>query len=84
MDLITVLGLMAAFCTTVSFLPQAIKTIRTKQVDDLSLVMYSVLTTGVLLWFVYGVLTDDLPVMLANGITSILTVIILFLIVRYK
>jgi len=84
MDLVTVLGLMAAFCTTVSFLPQAIKTIRTKQVDDLSLVMYSILTTGVLLWFVYGVLTNDLPVMLANGITSILTVVILYLMLRYK
>lgn len=84
MNLITILGLVAATLTTISFLPQAIKTIKTKQTKDLSLGMYSVLTTGVFLWFLYGILIRDLPIILANGITLIFTAAILFLIIKYK
>ena len=50
MEITTLLGLVAATCTTISFLPQALKTIKTKNTKDLSLGMYTVLTTGVLLW----------------------------------
>jgi len=84
MELITILGLIAAICTTISFLPQAIKTIKTKQTKGLSLGMYSVLTTGVFLWIVYGLLIGDLPIVLANGITFIFTATILVLIIKYK
>ncbi len=84
MKLITLLGLAAAACTTISSLPQAIKIIKTKHTKDLSLGMYAVLTTGVLLWLLYGILTKDLPVTLANGITLIFTTTILFLIIKYK
>lgn len=83
MNLVTILGLIAATCTTISFLPQAIKTIRTRQVAGLSLVMYIVITTGTFLWLVYGVLIKDIPLVLANGITFVLTFIILFLIIKY-
>ena len=82
--MITLLGLVAAICTTVSFLPQAIKIIKTKQIKDLSLGMYTVLTTGIFLWFLYGLMIKDLPVILANGITLIFTATILFLIIKYK
>jgi len=84
MELITVLGLVAATCTTFSFLPQALKTIQTKQTKDLSLGMYIVLITGVVLWFVYGIFIKDLPIILANGISLIFTATILFLIIKYK
>ncbi|CAD7766837.1 MAG: PQ loop repeat protein [Candidatus Argoarchaeum ethanivorans] len=84
MNLITVLGLIAATCTTISFLPQAIKTIRSKHTKDLSLGMYAVLTTGVFLWFVYGIFIKDIPVILANGITLVFTATILYLIIKYK
>lgn len=84
MVLITLLGLVAAVCTTLSFLPQAIKTITTKHTQDLSLGMYAVLTTGVLLWFIYGILIKDVPVMLANGITLMFTGTILILIIKYR
>ena len=84
MEGITILGLTAAICTTISFLPQAIKTIKTKQTKDLSLGMYSVLTAGVLLWIIYGILIEDLPIILANGITFIFTSTILILIIKYK
>ena len=84
MELITLLGLVAATCTTISFLPQAIKTIKTKHIKDLSLGMYTVLTTGVFLWFFYGILIKDLPLILANGITLVFTATILFLIIKDK
>ena len=84
MGMITLLGLVAAICTTVSLLPQVIKTIKTKHTKDLSLSTYAVLTTGIFLWFLYGILIKDLPLVLANGITLIFTATILFLIIKYK
>jgi MtN3 and saliva related transmembrane protein len=84
MELTTILGLVAATCTTISFLPQAIKTIKTKITKDLSLGMYSVFTTGVFLWLIYGIMIGDLPIILANTITLIFTSTILILIIKYK
>ena len=84
MEGITVLGLIAATITTSSFLPQAIQTLRTKNTKDISLGMYSLLTTGVLLWLIYGVMTKDLPLLIANGITLLFSVVILTYKVVYK
>lgn len=84
MSFITIIGLIAAFCTTVSFLPQAIKAIRTKHTRDLSFVMYFLFTIGVLLWLIYGILRNDWPVILANGVTLLFAATILFLKIRYK
>ena len=66
---ITFIGFLAAICTTISFLPQAIKTIRSKRTKDISLPAYLILTAGVLLWTVYGFYTKDNPVFLANAVT---------------
>lgn len=84
MEMITILGLVAATLTTSSFLPQVIKTIRTKHTKDISLVMYLVITLGAFLWLLYGILIKDLPISLANGIVLILTITILFLKFKYK
>ena len=84
MDLITILGLVAAILTTTSFLPQVIKVIKTKQIEDLSLGMYILISVGVLLWTIYGLFRKDWPVVLANGITCILTIVILYHIIKYK
>lgn len=84
MDLFTVIGLAAAACTTISFLPQAIKVIRTRDTRSLSLPMYIIFTTGVLLWLTYGILVRDLPVIAANSVTSVFSVIILASIVFYR
>ena len=78
------IGYFAAFCTTVSFLPQAIKTIKTRDTHALSLMMYSMFTIGVLLWLYYGITINDLPIILANLITAILAGIILFFKIRNK
>jgi MtN3 and saliva related transmembrane protein len=84
MNRTTSIGLLAAACTTISFLPQAIKVIKTKHTKDLSLGMYSLLTAGLCLWFVYGVLVNDLPVILANALSLVLAVIILSYNLKYN
>ena len=84
MNYITILGLSAAFCTTASFLPQAVKTIQTKNTSGISLSMYSLFALGTLLWLTYGLVTNNMPVALANGITFVFAAIILSYKVRYK
>jgi len=72
-----VFGLVAAFCTTTSFLPQAIKTIRSKDTSSISLFMYILFTFGTLMWLAYGLVSHNFPVVIANAVTSILSTIIL-------
>ncbi|MCK5044518.1 SemiSWEET transporter [Candidatus Parcubacteria bacterium] len=84
MDTFTIIGLVAATCTTISFVPQALRTIKTKHTKDLSLAMYSLFTIGIFLWFVYGILVKDLPLIIANGITLLFTSTILILKIKYK
>lgn len=78
------LGLFAAVLTTVGFIPQAVKIIRTRHTRDLSLGMYILLMIGVLSWLSYGILIKDLPVIAANGVTSVFIISILILKIRYK
>lgn len=77
-------GYIAAFLTTFSFLPQALKTIKEKDTKSISLVMYLMFTVGVFCWLLYGVFTKDLPLLLANLVTFILAIIILSLKLKYK
>jgi len=77
-------GYFAVFFTTVSFLPQAIKTLRTMNVEGLSLLTYLFLFLGSLSWFLYGYYLNDIPLMATNSMTTILTGLILFLIVKEK
>jgi MtN3 and saliva related transmembrane protein len=84
MDIVNIIGLSAAFGTTVSFLPQAIKTIQTKDTSGISLYMYTLFTTGTLLWLIYGLLSHSLPVTIANAITFVFASIILVYKLRYK
>lgn len=84
MELMTLIGLAAGFCTTAAFLPQVIKTWKSRSAKDLSLGMYSIFCTGVLLWLIYGIMNSDLPIILANAITLILAVSILFFKLTFK
>lgn len=83
-NLILYIGLVAAFLTTSSFLFQAVKTIKTRQTRDISLVMYIVFAIGVFLWFLYGILRNDWPVIIANMITLSFVLIILVLKIIHK
>ncbi len=84
MNYFTLIGLAAATCTTISFLPQAIKVIKTRDTRSLSLPMYVIFTTGVLLWLTYGILIRDIPVIAANSVTSLFSTIILVSIIFYR
>jgi MtN3 and saliva related transmembrane protein len=79
----TVVGLLAAAFTTVSYLPQVMKTLRTRHTKDISLLMYIVLAAGLFLWFVYGLLVRDLPIIIANAITFLLSLTILVLKIKH-
>ncbi|MEO9020822.1 MAG: SemiSWEET transporter [Ginsengibacter sp.] len=84
MNITTIIGLIAAASTTTSFLPQAIKTIKTRNTLGISLSMYSLFSFGTLLWFIYGIMDRDWPIIIANGITLVFAVIILSYKIRYK
>ncbi|MDA0944876.1 MAG: SemiSWEET transporter [bacterium] len=78
------IGLLAATCTTMAFVPQAIKVIRTRNTAGLSLSMYVCFTIGVSLWLVYGCLLGDTAIIVANAITIVFAAIILALKLLYS
>lgn len=84
MTFVTIIGFVAAALTTGSFLPQAVKTIRTKDTHSISLFMYLLFSTGTLLWLVFGILSADIPIIVANAITLVFAVIILIYKVKYR
>jgi MtN3 and saliva related transmembrane protein len=83
MTAITFIGLAAAFCTTIAYLPQAIQAWRTRSTRDLSLPMLLVLVTGLALWLIYGALIRDIPLIAANSVTLVLAGTILYLKLRH-
>lgn len=72
------IGLFAACLTTISFLPQVVQVVRTKNTAGISLGMYLLFVLGVFLWTIYGVYINDLAIILANGITLISASVILY------
>ncbi|MEH2294419.1 SemiSWEET transporter [Nostoc sp.] len=84
MDFLTILGLAAATLTTTAFLPQMFKTWQTKSAKDVSLVTLITFITGVFLWLIYGIYLQSLPIILANAVTFIFNLIILWLKIRYR
>jgi MtN3 and saliva related transmembrane protein len=65
----TILGLIAGACTTLSFLPQVIRTLKTRHARDLSAAWLLIFGLGTALWLTYGLLRSDIAVALANGVT---------------
>jgi MtN3 and saliva related transmembrane protein len=84
MSFITLIGLTAGSLTTIAFLPQALKTWKTRSTRDISLGMFLTFCTGVTLWIIYGLLVRDLPVILTNVATLILATTILWFKLVYK
>ena len=77
------MGYAAATLTTASFLPQAVKTIRSRDTRGISLLMYVVFTIGIGFWFGYGIVLGSWPMVAANAITFVLAATILALKLRY-
>jgi MtN3 and saliva related transmembrane protein len=84
MNTIQILGLAAGSLTTAAFLPQVIKTWKSRSAKDLSLGMFSLFCLGVLLWLVYGLMVNDVPVIAANLVTLMLASTLLFFKLRFK
>jgi MtN3 and saliva related transmembrane protein len=83
MNYILLIGISAAFLTTFAFLPQVIKAHQSKHTKDLSLLMYTVLSLGLILWLIYGILLNSLPIILANSITLLLCLYLLLMKIKY-
>ena len=76
---VTLIGSVAAVCTTAAFVPQVIRVWRLKRADEISLITFLVLSIGSLVWLTYGLLISSLPVIAANGVTFTLVLAILIL-----
>jgi MtN3 and saliva related transmembrane protein len=78
-DVRDLVGYAAAILTTLAFVPQALKSWRTRDLSGVSLPMYSLFTAGVALWLVYGVLLGSWPIIAANAVTLVLAGVVLAL-----
>lgn len=83
LSLTSMIGFLAAFFTTAAFLPQAIRTIQTRDTHGISLLMYLLFTAGVALWLTYGLMLGDLPLIVANLVTLVLALTVLAFKIRY-
>ena len=77
MPLVTIIGSLAAICSTVSFVPQACKIIRTRDTSGLSARMYAVTVTGFSLWLAYGIMLGEWPLIVTNAVCLALSAFIL-------
>ena len=84
MDLVTVIGFAAAVCTTVSYYPQLKKCWETGSAGDLSFKMFATLAVGIALWVVYGVLKADIVIIIANAMSLLLLMGILYFKLRER
>ena len=79
MNYVNIIGFAAGTLTTIAFVPQVIKIWKTKSAKDISLGMFVILCTGIILWVVYGILVKSLPVVVANATTLVFALSILVL-----
>ena len=83
MSWINAIGILAGSFTTLAVIPQIYKSWKSGEAGNVSLKMYIVLLTGLLLWFFYGVGINDYPIMIFNGIAFLLNMSMLFLILKH-
>nr|WP_298991460.1 SemiSWEET transporter [uncultured Polaribacter sp.] len=79
-----IIGFLAAILTTVAFFPQDIKVYKTQNTQSISLSMYIVFSIGILLWLVYGFYLNSLPMIIANAITLVSSIYILYMKLKHK
>ncbi|KHE92531.1 MAG: SemiSWEET transporter [Candidatus Scalindua rubra] len=78
-----IVGIIAAICTTSGFIPQIIRGLRTKRLDDISPVMYILLIFGLSLWLSYGIHIEDMIIIVANAFGVLFSIIIIVLRFKY-
>lgn len=79
-----VIGVIAGACTALSLLPQLVKLIKEKKASDISVFYLLLLFAGLCLWIYYGVLREDLPIIITNIVSLVINVAVLILSLRYK
>lgn len=79
-----VLGLIAGGITSIAMIPQLIKVIKEKNAEDISVAMLLVLITGLSLWVWYGILQDELPIILSNGFSILVNLTLLICCIIFK
>lgn len=84
MNPVNIIGYSAALLSTIAFLPQAIKVLKTRKTSDISLNMYIILVMALTTWTVFGVLTRQWHIFLANAVSLVFTVPVLYLKLKYK
>lgn len=81
--MITLIGIIAGILTTISFIPQVIKSISSRNTRDISLLMYLTFLTGICLWLIYGIIITNIPIIFANSVTFMLVGAIIVMKIRY-
>ncbi|MDR7370387.1 SemiSWEET transporter [Flavobacterium aquidurense] len=84
MDFTNLIGLFAGTCVTISVIPQILKVYKTKKVKAISLKTFSILTFGILVWIIYGILKNDLPIIITNSISLCLNLVMVYFIIYYE
>jgi MtN3 and saliva related transmembrane protein len=84
MELTQIIGLAAGICTAASMLPQVIKTIKDKKAEDVSMLMLIILMTGLILWVIYGIKRNDMPIILTNSFSLLVNITMMALRIKYK
>ena len=83
-DFFTLIGFAAGAITSIGFIPQLIRGYKTKKLDDVSYFMPIVLAVGMTLWLIYGLLRQDIVIIIANGFGISCNLLLLFLKIRYS
>jgi MtN3 and saliva related transmembrane protein len=79
-----IIGLAAGILTASSLIPQVVKTLKEKKAEDVSLIMLFVLQSGLVLWIVYGIKKDDLPIILTNCFSLLVNIVMVVLRIKYR
>lgn len=82
--MVDLIGYLAGICLAIFAIPQTYKTIKTKDVESLSLVSYLIYTTSMVLWTTYGYFLNSLPMIIFNLISLVFALIVLYMILKYK
>ena len=84
MDAIDILGMTAGCISSITFLPQVIKTWKTKSAIDVSGLMFTFATASVVMWLIYGLLVNNTPIIFTNATILVLSLTMLYFKIRYK
>jgi len=79
-----IIGLGAGILCAISLLPQVIKIVKAKKAEDLSLTAFSILSLGIFLWLIYGILIESVPIIVSNAVIFVLSVLIVVMKVKYR